>query len=236
MQKIETSEFSNSQKEAETQAEDQNASNSKQTLTSPTSKDNIFSQNYWKAALKEIKSVKVLSIAAILIALQVAISSFYIPVNIGLGTQRVFFHFIIIALGGVIYGPVCGAYVGFVADILGFLVHPQGAFFPGYTITSIVSGFTYGLFLYKNKISILRLLACKATVSLVSNVFLNALWDSVFAPSSYWVLMAARVPKNLVMLPLEVAMMVVLFNVLLPILHKSKVIKEVPFNGKISWF
>lgn len=196
----------------------------------------IFTKHYWKSALSETKSVRILTLSAILIALQVVVSSIFIPVTISAGEQRIYFTFLIVAIGSAIYGPVHSIYVGLVADIVGFLIHPTGAYFVGYTIIAMVGGLIYGLFLYQTKITILKLTLCKLTINLVCNVFLNSLCVSFFVPSGWWVLLVARLPKNLIMLPIEVIMLVAVFTAVLPPLQKAKVIPDINPLGKLTWF
>lgn len=45
-----------------------------------------------------------------------------------------------VIMAGILLGPVTGAMVGCVSDLLGFMVHPSGAFFPGYTLTQALTG------------------------------------------------------------------------------------------------
>lgn len=45
-----------------------------------------------------------------------------------------------VIMSGVLLGPVTGAMVGCVSDLLGFMVHPSGPFFPGFTLTQALTG------------------------------------------------------------------------------------------------
>ena len=84
-----------------------------------------FSAEYWQLSLKEMKSVKVLVIAALLTALRIAIKSAKIPIGPDL---TVTFGFVVNALGSMIYGPVMAAVTSAVSDILGAVIFPSGAF------------------------------------------------------------------------------------------------------------
>ena len=111
-----------------------------------------LSRSYWKCAAQEWKSLRVLALAALFVALRVVLGSFYIPLPVSLGTQRVYFTFFVNAFGSYLYGPLVGLAVGGVTDIVSFLLHPTGGFFFGYTLTSMAGSFLYGLFLYEKKI------------------------------------------------------------------------------------
>lgn len=179
-----------------------------------------LSPGYWSQAAKEWRSLRVLTLAALFVALRVVLSSFFLPLPAVLGTQRVYFTFFINALGSYLYGPLMGLAVGGVSDLVGFLMHPSGGFFFGYTLTAMAGSFLYGIFLYRTRITVLRLVLCKLTVNLVVNVLMNGLWDSILAGTGFWVLAAARLPKNLIALPVEVLLTVLFFNIMLPLAER----------------
>lgn len=193
-----------------------------------------LSKSYWKSATNELKSVKTLVLASIFIALQIAMTSIYIPVPV-MGTQKIFFSFLVVSLGSLIYGPIVGIATGAIADLLGFLIHPQGAYFVGYTITAMVTGFMYGLFFYKTKITITKLIICKFCINMLINVPMNGLWESILMGAEYFALVLARIPKNILMLPIEILLLYIVFGRLIPILKKEKIISYSPFDGKMKW-
>ncbi len=179
-----------------------------------------WSRDYWRCAAREWSSVRALALAALFIALRVVLSSFFIPLPVGVGTQKIFFTFFVNALGSYLYGPLVGLAAGGISDIVGVLIHPTGPFFPGYTLTSMAGSFLYGLFLYRARITVLRLTLCKLSVNLLVNVVLNGLWDSILAGKGFWALTVIRLPKNLIALPVEVLLMVLFFNLMLPITER----------------
>lgn len=190
---------------------------------------------YWKQAGAEVKSTKVLAIAAMFIALRIAISSIYFTVP-GFSSSRIYFSYIVVSIGGLIYGPVVGFWSGFVSDTAGYLIHPTGAYFFGYCLTSMVSGLLYGLFLYRKRITLVRLFCCKLTVNIVSNIFLNGLWSSILMGGYLFEVLIARVPKNLIMLPVEVALLYITFSVMLPILKRTHVLNYDLANDKVQLY
>lgn len=192
--------------------------------------------NYIKTSINEIKSTRVIAIAAILVAIDIAISAFFIPIPLPAGEQRVYFSFLVSMLGGFIYGPFVAIFASTAADLIGYMLHPVGSFFPGYTISAIGAGLIYALFLYKQKITIFRILLCKLTSNILVNTLMNALWSSFFVEKGYIVLVIARLPKNLYMLPLEVIMACIMFKIITPYLKKEKIINYTPFDGKLKWF
>ncbi len=194
-----------------------------------------FSKNYWSESSKEMKSIKSLAVVAILIALEIVISTIYIPLPV-YGTQRIYFSFIIVALIGMLYGPIVSLWAAFIGDLLGFMIHPQGAFFFGYTITAICGALIFSFFLYRTKITITKIIICKLTINILVNVCMNSLWDSILLGSGYFPLMIARIPKNLLMLPIEVLMLCTIFTMVIPVLKREHLLKYAPFDKKIKWF
>lgn len=193
-----------------------------------------FSKAYWSYAFSEVKSVKKLMIAALLISLSVIISTIYIPVPAVIGTPRIYFSYLVNSLGSFIYGPVISLISGFVGDIIGCIVHPTGAYFPGYTLTSMLGALVYALFFYKSKLTILRIVLCKIVVNLFINVALNSLWDSIILGKGYIALAVGRIAKNVIMLPIEVILIVIFFTCMIPILKKQKIIDYSPFEKRIK--
>ena len=63
----------------------------------------IFTRTYWKSALERLKSVRVLAVCALLVALTIAITTLYIPLPNNL---HVFFDYTPKALCAAVCGPV----------------------------------------------------------------------------------------------------------------------------------
>jgi len=183
----------------------------------------VFSRAYWKSAASRLKSIRVLAAVALLIALTIAITTLYIPLPNNL---HVFFDYTPKALCAMICGPVAALGVGFVMDILGFLARPMGAFFPGYTVTTMVTMLIYALGFYGKKITIPRVAITKLAVNVICNIGLNSLWNSILAGKAFVVFLAGSVTKNLLLWPIETAVMVIVFRLLMPVLKKQKLLAE----------
>lgn len=72
----------------------------------------------------------------------------YIPLG-GMQALRINFASLPLMLSGIILGPTAGFLTGAAADIINFIVKPNGPFFPGFTLVSALSGFIPGL-IYKH--------------------------------------------------------------------------------------
>ncbi len=188
----------------------------------------VTSSRYWRSACAQVRSVRQIALAAVICALTIAISTVFIPVGSNL---RIYFTFLFTSLGATVYGPVLGVLVGFVSDILGFVIHPSGAFFPGYTLSSMLGGLCYGLLLYRQHISVLRLLLCKAVVNYGVNVLLGSVWSAMLYSKGYYYYFASSIVKNTVLLPFEVLALVAVFQLLLPRLAQLRAVPALP-EGK----
>ena len=60
-----------------------------------------FSGAYWKQAIADSKSIRMLTMAALLIALRLILKNFNIPISQG---QNIYFGYIFNAIGAMIYG------------------------------------------------------------------------------------------------------------------------------------
>lgn len=184
----------------------------------------IFTRAYWKAAAGQLKNIRVLAVCALLIAISVAISQLYIPLPVN--NLHVFFDFMPKGVCAAVCGPVAALGVGFVMDILGFLLHPFGAFFPGYTVTTMVAMVIYALGFYNQKITIPRIALTKLAVNVICNILLNSLWNSMLMGKAYTVFLVSGTIKNLALWPVEVILMILVFRLVTPVMEKYKLIPK----------
>jgi ECF transporter S component (folate family) len=181
------------------------------------SKNSIFSiimPKYWITACSEFRNLRSLVFAGLTIALSTVLSSLYIPVGVNL---RITTAFLPLALGSMIFGPVVGLSAGLAYDLIGYLFIPATVFFGGYTLSSMLEFFIYGIFLYRCKISVLRVFLCILIIDFGIHVGLGCLWSSMLFGKGYYYFFIKSLIKNAIMLPIEVVMLVVLLQIFLPI-------------------
>ena len=183
--------------------------------------NSVFSKQYWNSAFNQQKSIKVLASISLLIALQIVLSYFYIPIT---PTLRIFATFFVVAISASISGPVLCLAVAFSADILGFLIHPQGAYFFGYTISAMLTAFIYALFFYKTKITLIKIIIAKTLINLLINVMLGSLWNYILFSKAYIVYFGVSIVKNIALLPLEILILYFVFKFTIPILYRYKLV------------
>lgn len=114
-----------------------------------------------------------------------------------------------IILSGLILGPVTGAMVGGVGDLLGFLAHPSGAFFPGFTLTSALTGALPGLFLNRVKLTEINpwlgrfyLLLAIGVTQLLTSVLMVSYFTSFLVGLPFELELARRLPAQVLHVPL----------------------------------
>ena len=192
----------------------------------------ILSKTYWKAAADTAKQLRILVVAAMLVALRVAIASMYIPVGEEL---QITFGFFFNAFGSYIYGPVLAPFTGFASDIIGFTLKPTGVFFPGYTLTAMAGSLSYALFLYRKRITMARLFFTKAFVNIFVNVGMNSLWSAILYSRGFYYYFTTRLLKNIVMLPIEFVILVLFFKAMMPVAAQLNLIRGQDGNRIPIW-
>ncbi|MCR4435663.1 MAG: folate family ECF transporter S component [Clostridiales bacterium] len=148
-----------------------------------------------------MKNTRVLVFMALFIAMDVILTRF---LSIQTPIIRIGFGFIPVALAGMMFGPAIGGVTAALGDIIGMIVFPKGAYFPGFTLSAFLTGATYGLVLYKKPKSILRIFLAVAVVVLFIDIGLTTVWVSMTTSTAYKALLFTRVTK-LAMIPVEVA-------------------------------
>ena len=136
----------------------------------------------FQESFKEFKDLRAVLVTGLLVSLSMVIESF----SLNLGFAKINFAFLAIAAIGMLYGPSVSLCAGAVCDILGFLVKPDGAFFPLYTLIGAAQGLIYGIIAYRklsNKTGksfdiemIVRLIIARV----VDVVFIKSAADAVF--------------------------------------------------------
>ena len=178
----------------------------------------VRSPLYWRGAAGEVKKLRTLAVSAIFLALSSAVASVFIPLPNNL---RVYFTYGPKALCAAVIGPVSGLLFGLTGDLLGFVLHPTGGFFPGYTLTSMMGMFLYGLGLYRKKITVRRLALTKLLVNLVCNAGLNVLWSAILFKKAWVVYCTASLTKNMALWPVETAVLVLVFRLVGPLMERQ---------------
>ncbi|MGM9607728.1 MAG: folate family ECF transporter S component [Oscillospiraceae bacterium] len=193
-----------------------------------------FSRSYWKEALKSFRSIRGMVFAALMIAACIVLSHFSIKVT---DVLTVSFSFLARALCALVYGPVGALVFGAAEDTLSFLLNSKGyPYFPGYMLTTMLGCFTYALFFYRTKVTVAKIFLAKLITN-VQNVFLGASWSAILYSKGYLYYMTTSAVKNLISLPIYTLMLVVVFQALLPVMHKIGIIpNQLGEKGRMKLF
>ena len=160
-------------------------------------------------------NTKKLIVSAQLLALDVVLTRL---LAVNTPVMKIGFGFAAVALCAVLYGPWWAALTAALGDLVGALLFPTGAFFPGFTLTAACTGLIFGLCLYRRDKSLLwPILAATLNVLLVSYLA-NTAMISWISGSPYTTLLKARAVQLAVMLPVQI--------VVLGFLSRSSVIKK----------
>lgn len=164
-----------------------------------------------KGALEKLKEVvpmmhnklRDILLLGLFVALEVILTRFLSVENL---IVRISFQFLPIAISAILFGPVMAGIGAAVADVLGMMIFPKGAYFPGFTFSSFVSGYLYGVFLYKKKITLLRTFSAALTVIVVCSLVLNTIWLIILTQKGAYAIVSARLVTNAVFLPVQTIM------------------------------
>lgn len=170
----------------------------------------------------EKTTLRQLTVSALLIALDVLFSR-VLAINTPL--MKIGLGFAAVAVSAMLYGPLWAALTAALGDLIGALLFPTGAYFPGFTATAALTGLVFGLFLYRREKSWLRAFFAALTNCLLVTFLLNTLMIAVFFRSSpaelagadfarfmeltnLQALLAARIPQFFIMLAVQTLVIV----------------------------
>ncbi len=151
-------------------------------------------------------NVNQIVIMGLLIAMDVVLTRF---LSIQTPITRIGFSFVARAMAAIILGPWCAACAGGIADIIGMLAFPSGAYFPGFTLTAAMTGFIFGLFMHK-KVTPVRIIGAVVVNQLICSLGLNTLWLMIMTESSFFALLSTRVLQAVVTGAVQIVTIMVL--------------------------
>lgn len=154
---------------------------------------------------------------AMFLALGIALNQPYIQVGENL---KIYFYFIVNMIFASIF-PLSDVLIyAALEDILSyFLFQSMYPFFPGYTLTAIISCLIYWLFLHK-EVNLKNIIICKSIVNLIINVFLGSLWSAMLYSKGYIYYASKSLIKNSLMLPIEIIIFYYVYKLVKPIINK----------------
>ena len=141
-----------------------------------------------------------------------------------LPTIRAGFGEVPLVISGYLFGPVIGGISGLVADLIGFIINPQGPYHPGFTLSSILWGVIPGITnIYFKKLGrkenlysfikvLITITICIVIISLgLDTYFLSKLYGKGFI-----ILLPGRALTALINIPLQSYIITLLMKYLKP--------------------
>ncbi len=164
-------------------------------------------------------------LTAILIALNVILERF---LAYSVWNQTISFGFIAVAFAAAFLGtPYAVAVAGF-GDLIGSLLFPFGAYFPGFTATNCIYGLILAEFLYKNATPI-KIVIGVILNKIVCSLTLNTLWISIMyrgGVDAFFVVLPTRLLGAAIMTVVELVILLIVFS------QKSKIREVLDKNLK----
>ena len=180
--------------------------------------DHPFSKAYWKDAAAELKDVRMLVFAALMIALRVALKSLGIPIAADLKINVAFF---VNAFGAMVFGPVVAIMAAAISDTLGCLLFPSGAYFFPFIFIEIAGSLIFALFFYRARVTATRVILSRFCIDFFVNIVMNTpimwLYYKMILGKSYVIFQLPRIIKNLALFPLESVLLTLFLTLMIPI-------------------
>ena len=157
-----------------------------------------------RESVKEIKNLNSLCGVSMLAALNAVLHFTTVFVT---STLRIGVASVTIGIAGLLYGPWLTGLVGVGADIIKYLLRPEGVYFFGFTFNEFLIGVIYGAFFYKQKITFRRVSFARTVHTILINLMLTPLWLSMLYDLPIIASFIPRLVKNAVMLPIDIAIL-----------------------------
>ena len=193
-----------------------------------------YGKQYWIDAAAQIKDIKILVFAALFIALREMVKHQFFNIQVLPGLKFTLDCYVN-AVGAMVCGPVVSFLSGSVSDTLGCILFPMAgqAYFPLFMLVEMTSSLIFGMFLWRRKITVSRVLLSKFTVNVVCNLLINPVilklqyyltGDQSGKVSAF--ISGIRIGKNLMLFPFEAAFIVLFISALFPLLRRVGVVPK----------
>lgn len=151
-------------------------------------------------------------LTALLIALNLVLER--IVPSYKLWNQDISFGFVAVAFAAAFLGTPYAIAVAGMGDLIGSLVFPFGAYFPGFTLTNCIYGLILGEFLYKNATAA-KVIICVALNKIVCSLILNTLWISIMyrgGVDAFFVVLVPRLIGTAITTAIEIITLLLVFS------------------------
>ena len=159
--------------------------------------------------MKSNENLTRLIVVGLFIGIEIILTRF---LSINTPILRIGFGFLPVAMLGIMYGPLWAGIAYAVGDIVGIVLFPSGAFFPGFTLSAALTGLVYGLVLYKKPITWKRALIAASIVCLFINLVLDTYWLYILMDQAVIGMIPARILKSTIMLVIQTISIPLVWN------------------------
>lgn len=135
-----------------------------------------------------------------LLAMEIILSRF---LSFSVWNMKIGFAFVPIVIAAILLGPIKAAIVNALADLMGAILFPIGAYFPGFTFTAALTGFVFGVFLHKKQ-TLPRILSAVGINQLILSLLLNTLWISILYNTKYLPILITRLTQVALLIPVQI--------------------------------
>lgn len=150
-------------------------------------------------------TTKKLAASALLITLDVVLTRI-LAINTPL--MKIGLGFAPVALCALLFGPWWAGLVAALGDIVGSLLLPTGAYFPGFTLTAAGTGILFGLCLYRRGKALWPPLVAAGLNCLLISWLANTAMIAFISGAAFSGLLAARAVQLAVMLPVQALVLI----------------------------
>lgn len=154
---------------------------------------------------------------SLMVSLNVILSRF-----LSISTQeiKIGFSFIPVAIAAITLGPIYGGIVGGLGDLVGALLFPIGAYFPGFTLCAFLTGWIYGMILHKQQ-SNKRIIIAVVVSEVICSLLINTLWLTILYGMPYGATLMVRSVQSSIMTIVEIVVI-------------GALVKYVPFMKRVT--
>lgn len=180
-------------------------------------KNSSFSES-----VKCLKNPRSMVIAAMLTAIYIVLDQPGLSLQIG-EWLKINFIFVPVMICAMFYGAVPCAFVCIIGDILGVVLTGKGVV-PQLILVELIRGILMGLIMFRRKPTLGRIALGQSVATLFVNMCLNTavlMWVGYLSAQNVFASIGFRVLKNVVALPVEIAVLFFLLTALTRAMDKN---------------
>ena len=125
---------------------------------------------------------------------------------------RLSFGFLPIAVYASMFGPLQGGIMAMAADILGTALFSPGLYFPGFTLSSFLTGMICGYFLRQRPLSFMQICIPFLMIFLIVDLGLNTLWLTILYHKAASLFFLSRLATNTFCLPVHIGLFYMVYR------------------------